>query len=98
MHAVCVRAVAGPAEAVRLLASLAEDQSRVLGPDHRDSLRSRQLHAMCVGESGDAAEARRLLEALAADTARVLGPRHPDTRAQRKAQAFWSRAYRRRGR
>ncbi|MGW2184226.1 protein kinase domain-containing protein [Streptomyces sp. NPDC001732] len=73
----------GPREAARLMAELAADRARVLGPDHRDTLWSRHQHAWNLGEAGERVEAARLFAGVAADQARVLGADHPD--------ALWSR-------
>jgi hypothetical protein len=50
-----------------------------LGPDHPDTLRTRNNIAASAGEVGDARAALALLEALLPDRIRVLGPDHSDT-------------------
>ncbi|MEV4049287.1 tetratricopeptide repeat protein, partial [Streptomyces sp. NPDC049744] len=58
---------------------LAADRARVLGPDHPDTLLTRQEHAWELDQAGKHTEAARQYAELAADRARVLGPDHPDT-------------------
>ena len=69
-----------PATARDLLTDLLPDQTRVLGPDHPDTLTTRHNQASWTGQAGDPATARDLLTALLPDLTRVLGPDHPDTR------------------
>ncbi|WP_338597130.1 tetratricopeptide repeat protein [Saccharopolyspora sp. SCSIO 74807] len=65
------------------------DQLRVLGPDHPDTLSSRNNLARWRGEAGDPAGAVVVLEELLADELRVLGPDHPDTLSSRNNLARW---------
>jgi tetratricopeptide (TPR) repeat protein len=62
---------------------LVADQERVLGADHRDTLRSRNNLANAYQDAGRTAEAITLDEQTLADRERVLGPDHPDTLASR---------------
>ena len=55
------------------------DGERVLGPDHPDTLGTRNNIAGLTGETGKAAEALRLFQELLPDRERVLGRHHPDT-------------------
>ena len=54
-------------------------RNRLQGPDHPDTLATRNYIAERTGRCGDAAEMLRLAEALLPDRIRVLGPNHPDT-------------------
>ena len=62
----------------------------VLGPDHPDTLRTRNSIAVWTEGAGDAAGAIRLFAALLADRERVLGPDHPDTLRTRGNLAAWT--------
>ena len=67
------------AQAIAVGEPLLADQERVLGPDHPDSLTSRNDLAEAYGAAGRAAEAIALHERTLADRERVLGPDHPST-------------------
>ena len=54
-------------------------RERVLGPDHPDTLHSRNNLALAYQEAGRLDEAIPLLEQTLAARERVLGPDHPDT-------------------
>ena len=60
----------------------------MLGPDHPDTLASRNNLATAYQEAGRAAEAIPLHEQTLADRERVLGPDHPDTLASRNNLAI----------
>ena len=62
-----------------LLARAVEAQSRVLGPEHPDTLRSASLLGAALSHQGHYAEAEKLLRDALATQRRVLGPEHPDT-------------------
>jgi hypothetical protein len=51
----------------------------VLGPDHPDTLTTRNNIAFFRAETGQIQSAIAAFEALLADRTRVLGPDHPDT-------------------
>jgi hypothetical protein len=55
------------------------DSERLLGPDHPDTLASRNNLAMAYEDAGRVAEAIPLLERTLADSDRLLGPNHPTT-------------------
>ncbi len=76
--------------ALRLSRELLPDRTRVLGPDHPDTLETRGNIAALTGEVGDAREALRLYRELLPDRTRVLGPDHPDTLATRHNIAIWT--------
>jgi len=67
---------------------LAADCERVLGPDHPDTLNSRNNLAAAYWAAGRAAEAIPLHQQTLADRERVLGPDHPDTLTSRNNLAL----------
>ena len=71
------------AQAIAVAEPLLADQERVLGPDHPDTLTSRNDLAEAYQAAGRAAEAIPLHERTLADRERVLGPDHPDTLTSR---------------
>ena len=83
------------AQAIAVGEPLLADLERVLGPDHPDTLASRNNLALAYRAAGRAAEAIPLLERTLADSERVLGPDHPDTLISRNNLAA---AYRGAGR
>ncbi|GAA1393313.1 hypothetical protein GCM10009639_26290 [Kitasatospora putterlickiae] len=66
----------GASESLR---AVLDEQTRILGPDHEDTLLSRRALAHCVGGAGDPAEAVRLLRPLPDAYAQLLGEEHPQT-------------------
>jgi hypothetical protein len=64
--------------AVQLREVLAE-LDRIVGPEHEDTLRVRQLLAHAVGGAGDPLEAASMLETLLPEQTRILGPDHEST-------------------
>ncbi|MFJ4633577.1 tetratricopeptide repeat protein [Streptomyces sp. NPDC088847] len=60
-----------------------------LGPDHLDTLTTRNNQANWRGEAGDAAGAATAYGELLTDQLRVLGPDHPNTLTTRNNQANW---------
>ncbi|MGY3334585.1 tRNA A-37 threonylcarbamoyl transferase component Bud32/tetratricopeptide (TPR) repeat protein [Streptomyces filamentosus] len=75
-------------EAEQLHRSVAADRSRVLGPDHPDTLTSAYETAFALGRLGRTAEALEAFERVAEVRGRVLGPEHPDTLAARQERAY----------
>ena len=71
------------AQAIAVGEPLIADVERVLGPDHPDTLASRNNLANAYRAAGRAAEAIPLHEQTLADRERVLGPDHPDTLTSR---------------
>jgi tetratricopeptide (TPR) repeat protein len=67
------------AHAVSVGEPLIADLERVLGPDHPDTLNSRNSLAAAYQDAGRVAEAMPLFERTLVDRERVLGPDHPDT-------------------
>lgn len=70
------------------LGELLPELDRLVGPNHRDTLVTRNLAAW-RGEAGDTMGAVAAFEELLADMAQVLGPSHPDTMAIRDALTAW---------
>ena len=76
--------VAGDHEdAVALWLQLAAGTEEALGPDHPDTLASRNNLAWAYADAGRLDEAITLFQATLTDRERLLGPNHPDT--------LWSR-------
>ena len=71
------------AQAIAVGEPLVEDAERLLGPDHPDTLTSRNNLADAYRAAGRYAEAIALHEQTLADRERVLGPDHPDTLTSR---------------
>ncbi|MFF2656246.1 tetratricopeptide repeat protein [Kitasatospora sp. NPDC058032] len=67
---------AGAAEALR---AVVDEQTRILGAEHEDTLISRRALAHCLGGAGDPAEAARLLRPLPEVYAHLHGKDHPQT-------------------
>ncbi|MFE0515916.1 tetratricopeptide repeat protein [Streptomyces sp. NPDC058964] len=65
--------------AAELLQKILDEQTRILGREHSDTLRTRQSHAHSLGGAGAPVEAAGLLRQLLADQLRLLGPDHEDT-------------------
>ncbi|MEV7395297.1 tetratricopeptide repeat protein, partial [Streptomyces sp. NPDC091215] len=72
-------------------AELLDDRLRVLGPDHPDTLTTRNNLAYWRGEAGDPVGAATAFAELLDDHMRVLGPGHPDTLSTRNNLAHWQR-------
>jgi hypothetical protein len=71
------------AQAIQVAEPLLADYERVLGPDHPDTLASRNDLAAAYRAAGRAAEAIALHERTLAGLERVLGPDHPSTLTSR---------------
>ncbi|MEU9384502.1 tetratricopeptide repeat protein [Streptomyces sp. NPDC048279] len=65
--------------AAALLREIVDEQTRILGAEHEDTLRGRQSHAHSLGGAGSPVAAAGLLRRLLADQLRLLGPDHADT-------------------
>jgi hypothetical protein len=59
------------------LKELRQDLERVFGPDHPDTLKTRNNIGSLTGRIGDAEGALRLFQELLPDLERVLRPDHP---------------------
>ncbi|MGW6445064.1 tetratricopeptide repeat protein [Lentzea sp. NPDC055074] len=77
------------AEAARYFDDLRATASANLGPDHLDTLLSRNNAAAWRGEGGDAAGALREYEGLLHDVTRVFGQDHRETLRVRNNLAHW---------
>ncbi len=80
------------AQAIVVGECLLHDAERVLGPEHPDTLASRDNLAVAYQDAGRAAEAIPLHQQALAAFERVLGPDHPDTLASRNNLAVDYRA------
>ena len=77
-----------PAQAIVIGERLLADQEQALGPDHPDTLRSRNNLANTYRAAGRTEEAITLDEQVLAARERVLGPDHPDTLRSRNNLAI----------
>ena len=66
-------------DSIELYEQVLADQERVLGPDHPDTLTTRNNLAVAYRSAGRFGEAIELYKWVLADQERVLGPDHPDT-------------------
>ncbi|MEV5955002.1 serine/threonine-protein kinase [Streptomyces sp. NPDC051987] len=76
------------AEAGEVHRAVAAERTRLLGPDHPDTLASRYEIAFALSRTGSAADALREYTEVAAARERALGPDHPDTLAARQETAY----------
>ena len=78
------------AQAIQVGEPQLADQERILGPDHPDTLASRNNLARAYQDAGRAGEAIPLYERTLADRERTQGPDHPDTLGSRNnlAEAY----------
>ncbi|MBP6997505.1 MAG: tetratricopeptide repeat protein, partial [Phycicoccus sp.] len=75
-------AVQAPTTAMGLVGYVT-DSERVLGPEHPDTLTSRNNLAGAYESAGDLAKAIPLYQATLTDRERILGPEHPNTLTSR---------------
>ncbi|MFD5109791.1 serine/threonine-protein kinase [Streptomyces cinereoruber] len=75
-------------EAEAVHRSVAEDRSRVLGPDHPDTLASHYEVGFALARLDRPADALHVFDRVARTRARVLGEDHPDTLAARQERAY----------
>jgi hypothetical protein len=75
--------------AVDYWTEMVTEATAVLGPDHPQTLTTRQSLARWRGQAGKPVRAAAEFEALLPDYLRVLGPNHPDTLATRHGLAWW---------
>ena len=71
---------AGVAEAIPLFELTLAAREQVLGPDHSDTLTSRNNLANAYRDAGQISEAIPLIERMLAARERMLGADHPKTR------------------
>jgi tetratricopeptide (TPR) repeat protein len=76
------------AEAGDVHRAVAAERTRLLGPDHPDTLASRYEIAFTLSRTGRAADALREYTEVARARERVLGADHPDTLAARQEMAY----------
>ena len=76
-------------DAIAGFETLLADRLRVLGPDHPDTLSTRNNLAFWLGEAGRVDDAIAGFETLLTDQLRVLGPDNPNTLNTRNNLAFW---------
>ncbi|MFI9206109.1 tetratricopeptide repeat protein [Streptomyces sp. NPDC053048] len=95
MHAVLCRTGSSLGEAGQVTAAtvhfhhLTATATQHLGPDHPDTLNSRDHLAYWRGRTGDAAGAAAAFAELLPDRQRVLGNDHPHTLATQSSLAWW---------
>lgn len=77
--------------AITALEALLADRTRVLGPDHPDTLWTRHGIAQLQGDIGAHDQALASFESLIQDATDALGPDHADTRITRERLAQWRR-------
>ena len=79
-------------QAIILFVHNLTDYERILGPDHPDTLDSRNNLAYAYRSAGKLEQAIHLFEQTLADRERILGPDHPDTLTSRNnlASAYLS--------
>ncbi|MGW0587204.1 tetratricopeptide repeat protein [Streptosporangium sp. NPDC002607] len=63
--------------------------THLLGPNHSDTLSTRENLAFWRGRAGDAAGAVATLQEVLSDRLRVLGTDHPATLTLRRDLAYW---------
>ncbi|MGK5533652.1 caspase, EACC1-associated type [Streptomyces sp. URMC 129] len=61
------------------LRKILDEQTRIMGAEHEDTLRTRQSYAHALGGAGDPVEAAQSLRHLLTLHLRLLGPEHEDT-------------------
>jgi hypothetical protein len=61
------------------LSALLEGQTRIIGPEDQDTLRTRQFLAYATGGAGDPQEGAAQLRKLLAEQTPIIGPDHDDT-------------------
>jgi tetratricopeptide (TPR) repeat protein len=66
---------------------------RIQGPNHPQTLRTRNNIANWTGQCGNTAQALRLFTGLLPDVSRVLGPDHPHSLTNRSNIAYWTGQY-----
>ncbi|MER7750310.1 tetratricopeptide repeat protein, partial [Streptomyces bacillaris] len=81
--ATVLSAAGAASEELLLRRHVLDNESAVLGPDHPDTLASRNNLANVLGDLGEHQAAADLLQQVLTDTERILGPDHPDTLASR---------------
>jgi tetratricopeptide (TPR) repeat protein len=80
------------AEAIAILQPLLAERERILGPEHPDTMTTRNNLAYAYQNAGRVPEAIAIYEPLLADRERILGAEHPTTLITRDNLAFAYRA------
>ena len=82
----------GAVQSMLIGETVVADRERIMGPDHPDTLTSRNNLAAAYRATGRTDEAVILYEQNLADRERTLGPDHPDTLTSRNnlAAAYWT--------
>ena len=88
--AVYLGKIGSQAAAGELQRRIIQARAWTLGPEHRDTLGSRNELAYWTGQAGDAAAARDQFAALLPVVERVLGPADSDVLATRASLAYWT--------
>ena len=86
------RRAGGSAVAAQRIAEVLTVLERAFGPDHADTLTTRDWLARWTGDAGDPATARDLYAELLPVRERVLGAKHPDTLTARANLARWTKS------
>ncbi|MEU6632132.1 tetratricopeptide repeat protein [Streptomyces parvus] len=86
--AVAVSAAGAASEELLLCRHVLDNESRVLGPDHPDTLTSRNNYALALNRLGEHRQAADLYLRVVADSERLLGPDDPDTLTSRNNHAL----------
>ncbi|MFE3373926.1 tetratricopeptide repeat protein [Streptomyces sp. NPDC059173] len=81
--AAAVRAAGAASEELLLRRHVLDNEAHFLGPDHPDTLSSRNNLATALSDLGEHQQAAELHQQVLADRERVLGPDHPDTLTSR---------------
>ena len=76
------------AQAIQVAEALLADRERVLGPDHPDTLTTRNNLAIAYQARAGPPRRSRCIERTLADRERILGPDHPDTLTTRNNLAI----------
>ena len=71
-------------KAARQLRDVQAELERIVGPEHEETLHTRQLLAHAVGGAGDPLEAAAMLRTLLPEQTRVMGPDHEHTMTSRQ--------------
>ncbi|MFF7497167.1 tetratricopeptide repeat protein, partial [Streptomyces rubiginosohelvolus] len=86
--AAAVRAAGAASEELLLRRHVLDSESTVLGPDHPDTLASRNDHANALSALGEHRQAADLHQRVVAESERLLGPDHPHTLTYRNNYAL----------
>ncbi|MEU7332801.1 AAA family ATPase [Streptomyces parvus] len=85
--AAAVRAAGAASEELLLRRHVLDSESTVRGPDHPDTLTSRNNHAHALSALGEHRQAADLHQRVLTESERILGPDHPHTLTSRNNHA-----------